>query len=193
MASSNTFIPNGEPAVAQATRRHPGMLALPTLSTNASFTAIGTELAAVTEPVADASTAVIYPGNFNSAVISPFCTDTDGDTSYRRIYVVRAIQDLSGAITGYKRELLVQLIVTASTTVASQTITGAASCLYCDTIAPDTYTGYPFDPAGFTIRSNTLNIPGSISFDVFGFAAVEIKYAINGGSAVAMNDFYALL
>lgn len=169
------------------TRRTPVRLALAAYSTNASFTAIGTEQADVAEPAESASCAVIPMGDFNRIVITPTGTDADGETHARRVYGVRAV--VSGSsIVGYQRKLLCTITCTNCAVAVNSAINGAtANAYYCDTLV---VAKYAIDPLGIIDTSNSSDVPASVQIDTTGYPIIEIRYAINGGTGVAMNDFY---
>lgn len=188
MASPNAYIQSGA-AVPTGTRRMPDQLVRTTYSTNASFAALATTLAGIAEPAESASFGVIYMGDFNFLSIFPTGTDADTKTHSRRIFGVKAVQNRAGAITGYRRTLLASFTVANCGTSVSQTINGAqAGAFYCDTIT--SLVTYARDPAGFISTSNSADNPCSLTFDTTGFPVIEIEYAVNGGTGVAMNDFY---
>ncbi|TXH17511.1 MAG: hypothetical protein E6R03_03850 [Hyphomicrobiaceae bacterium] len=189
MASRNAYIQNAS-ATPIGTRRHPGYLVKASYSTNASFSTLTTTLASITEPAESASVGVIYMGDFNYLTLTPTGTDADNETHSRRVFGIRAIESLStGLIVGYQRVLLASYTLANCATTVSTSINGNQSnAFYCDTIS--SLVTYARDPAGFITTSNSADNPCSITFDTTGFPVIEIEYALNSGSGVAMNDFY---
>lgn len=165
-------------------------MALSAYSTNASFTAIGTEQADASAPAASTSCAIINMGDYNNLVLFPTGTDAENETHSRRVYGVKPVLSSAGAVLGYHRKLLCEVQCTNSSVGVATAINGnQANAFWCDTI---TYSSGPYsiDAVGIQNSSNANNVPASLTIDTTGYPVVEVRYAINTGSGAAMNDFY---
>jgi hypothetical protein len=127
---------------------------------------------------------VVYVGNYNRIVITPTGTDAANETHQRRIYGVKKV---SG---GYRRHLIAAVTCTNCATTVSTSINGGqANAFYCDTLS---VTSYAHTPDGIINTNNSADVPACLDFDCAGYFAIEIRYAVEGGTGVAMNDFYYL-
>jgi hypothetical protein len=76
------------------------------------------------------------------------------------------------------------------TTINGGVPAGGSNAFYCDTL---TLVSYAIDPSGIINTTNASDIPATLTIPLMGFSVIEIRYAINSGSGVAMNDFYRLV